>query len=89
MLRSRSLEVLGYTNNAITPEQRLEAFTSVIRYAAEGRIRVAFETCPLQRADEAWARQASGTPTVGWSSRSELELHERLHLGKAYLILTP
>ena len=60
MLRSRSLEVLGYTNNAITPEQRLEAFTSLIRYAAEGRIRVAFETCPLQRADEAWSRQASG-----------------------------
>ncbi len=59
-LRSRSLEVLGYTNNAITPEQRLEAFTSVMRYAAEGRIRVAFETCPLLRADEAWARQASG-----------------------------
>ena len=47
VLRSRSLEILGYTNNAISPEQRRDAFTSVLQHAAAGRIRVAHETCPL------------------------------------------
>jgi NADPH:quinone reductase-like Zn-dependent oxidoreductase len=60
VLRSRSLAILGYTNNALTPEQRRDALASVVGYAAEGRIRVAHETCPLERATEAWARQAAG-----------------------------
>ena len=58
-LRSRSLEVLGYTNNALTPEQRRDALTAVLAHAAEGMIRVAHEAWPLERAEEAWARQAS------------------------------
>ena len=59
VLRSRSLEILGYTNNALSPEQRCQALTSVLAHAAEGTIRVAHETWPLDRAEEAWARQAS------------------------------
>ncbi len=60
VLRSRSLQILGYTNNSLSTEQRLEALTTVLAHAAAGRIRVAHETWPLDRADEAWARQAAG-----------------------------
>ena len=60
VLRSRSLEILGYTNNSISPEQRRDALTAVLEHAAAGQIRVAHETCPLARASEAWARQAAG-----------------------------
>ena len=60
LLRSRSLEILGYTNNALRPEQRREALGAVLAHAAEGRIRVVHETCPLDRAEEAWERQAAG-----------------------------
>ena len=60
VLRSRSLEILGYTNNAISPDQRREALTAVLGHAAAGRIRVAHEVCPLAAAGEAWTRQAAG-----------------------------
>jgi NADPH:quinone reductase-like Zn-dependent oxidoreductase len=60
VLRSRSLEILGYTNNSISPEQRRDALTSVLEHAAAGRIRVAHETWPLDQAEAAWALQASG-----------------------------
>ncbi len=60
VVRSRSLEILGYTNNALSPAQRRDALTSVLEHAAAGRIHVAQETWPLQDAEEAWARQASG-----------------------------
>ena len=59
VLRSRSLEILGYTNNALAPEQRSDALTAVLAHAAEGMIRVAHEVWPLDRAEEAWGRQAS------------------------------
>jgi NADPH:quinone reductase-like Zn-dependent oxidoreductase len=60
VLRSRSLEILGYTNNAISPDQRREALTAVLGHAAAGRIRVAHEVRPLADAGEAWTRQAAG-----------------------------
>jgi NADPH:quinone reductase-like Zn-dependent oxidoreductase len=60
VLRSRSLEILGYTNNSLSPDQRREALTDVLGHAAAGWIRVAHETCPLDRAAEAWGRQATG-----------------------------
>lgn len=60
VLRSRSLQILGYTNNSLSPEQRRKALTEVLGHAAAGRIRVAHETWPLDRAAEAWARQAAG-----------------------------
>ena len=59
VLRSRSLEILGYTNNSLSPGQRRDALTAVLEHAAAGRIRVAHETWPLDRGDEAWTRQSS------------------------------
>ncbi|MFL6131850.1 MAG: zinc-binding dehydrogenase [Nocardioidaceae bacterium] len=60
VLRSRSASVLGYTNNALTLEQRREALTAVLEHAASGRISMAFETQPLSMVEEAWERLARG-----------------------------
>ncbi|HET6391205.1 MAG TPA: zinc-binding dehydrogenase [Blastococcus sp.] len=61
VLRSRSAEVLGYTNNALTPAERSEALTAVARHAAQGRIAVAHEVLEPGAVSDAWRRQASGT----------------------------
>jgi NADPH:quinone reductase-like Zn-dependent oxidoreductase len=64
VLRSRMAEVLGYTNNALTPEQRRAALTAVAGHAAAGRMGVAHEVLPLAGVTEAWRRQASGQEGV-------------------------
>lgn len=64
VLRSRSTEVLGYTNNSLSSAERAEALTSVARHAAEGRIAVAHDVLPLDAVSEAWSRQAAGQATA-------------------------
>jgi NADPH:quinone reductase-like Zn-dependent oxidoreductase len=59
-LRSRSAEILGYTNNALTPDQRRSAVTALAEHAAAGRLAVAHELVPLADVADAWRRQASG-----------------------------
>jgi NADPH:quinone reductase-like Zn-dependent oxidoreductase len=63
-LRSRSAEILGYTNNALSGEQRRAAVTAVAENAAAGRLAVAHEVVPLADVGEAWRRQASGEAGV-------------------------
>ncbi|OPG04402.1 zinc-binding dehydrogenase, partial [Microbispora sp. GKU 823] len=60
-LRSRSLRLLGYTNNELTPEQRAASIVFVAQQAARGRLAVACERVPLEEAGAAWRRQAAGT----------------------------
>ena len=64
VLRSRSADLLGYTNNSLTPAQRAEALTAVAGHAAEGRLAVAHEVLPLTDVDQAWRRQAEGRAGV-------------------------
>jgi hypothetical protein len=52
--------VLGYTNNAITAEQRREAITVVLGHAAAGRIRIQYDVHPLAEVERVWKRFASG-----------------------------
>jgi NADPH:quinone reductase len=59
-LRSRSLRLLGYTNNALTREQRAAAVTTVAEQAARGALTVAHEVAPLADVGAAWRRQAEG-----------------------------
>jgi NADPH:quinone reductase-like Zn-dependent oxidoreductase len=59
-LRSRSAEILGYTNAALTADQRRAALAAVVRHAAAGRMAVAHEVLPLADARAAWQRQAAG-----------------------------
>jgi NADPH2:quinone reductase len=59
-LRSGSLHLHGYTNNALSTAQRAESLTEVATYAAEGRLTVAHEVVPFHDVEQAWSRQASG-----------------------------
>jgi NADPH:quinone reductase-like Zn-dependent oxidoreductase len=64
VLRSRTIDVLGYTNNTLTPEVRADALTAVAGHAASGRLAVAHEVVPLSEVADAWRRQASGQAGV-------------------------
>jgi len=59
IVRSRLQAILGYTNNALTHEQKAQALTKILTYAAAGRCTVERETVPLAKAAEAWERQAT------------------------------
>ena len=63
MLRSKSASVLGYTNNALTSEQRAAALTAVLGHAAAGRIRLAYDVSPLADVAAVWAGQADTSHT--------------------------
>ncbi|WP_338051601.1 quinone oxidoreductase family protein [Pseudonocardia acidicola] len=60
-LRSRSLRVLGYTNNELTREQRGAAVAAVAEQAARGALTAAHEIVPIDDVAAAWERQAAGT----------------------------
>ena len=60
-LRSKTASVLGYTNNALSAEQRRDAIGSVLEHAAAGRIRLDFEECRLSDVGATWSRVAAGT----------------------------
>ena len=60
VLRSRSAELLGYTNVTLTPAERREAFAAVLRHAAAGELAVDSETLPMADVAAAWERQGTG-----------------------------
>lgn len=62
-VRSRSLALLGYTNNELSPEQKTTAMREVLDHAAAGRLRTDHERVPLEDATAAWSRQAEGRAT--------------------------
>jgi len=55
-LRSRSLHVLGYTNNELTRSQRAEALAHVVDEVLTGRLTVAHQRLPLADVTDAWNR---------------------------------
>ena len=59
-LRSRSLRLLGYTNNELPADLKAVAVTTVARHAAAGDLAVDHEVVPLDDAPQAWVRQAAG-----------------------------
>jgi NADPH:quinone reductase-like Zn-dependent oxidoreductase len=58
-LRGRSLDILGYTNNAISAEQRADALTQVLTLAARGEVSVEHQVIPLADCAQAWASAGS------------------------------
>jgi len=58
-LRSGSHSILGYTNTALTREQRAGALTRVLELAAAGWCEVSHETIDLDGVAEAWTRAGS------------------------------
>ncbi|WP_230415554.1 quinone oxidoreductase family protein [Micromonospora tarapacensis] len=59
-LRSRSLRILGYTNNELDPVQRARAIREIADHVAAGRLAATHETVPLADVADAWTRQATG-----------------------------
>ncbi|HZB18566.1 MAG TPA: zinc-binding dehydrogenase [Blastococcus sp.] len=64
VLRSRTIDVLGYTNAALTPADRRGALAAVIEHAAAGRMGVAHQVLPLSDVERAWRRQSEGKAGV-------------------------
>jgi len=64
-LRSRSIEILGYTNNALSVEQRREAVSTIALHAAHGRLSVAHQVHPLSDIAGVWRRLASPSSAMG------------------------
>jgi NADPH2:quinone reductase len=58
-VRSRMHNILGYTNNALTQQQKAEALGTILAHAAAGRCTVDREMLPLARTAEAWELQAA------------------------------
>jgi len=61
VVRGRQLTILGHTNFAVPWEVMARAFQTMAGHAAAGRLQVEYETLPLEKAPEAWQRQA-GSP---------------------------
>ncbi|WP_301548239.1 zinc-binding alcohol dehydrogenase family protein [Micromonospora sp. C95] len=59
-LRSRSLRILGYTNNELAPARRAQAIREIAGHVAAGRLAATHETVPLAEVADAWTRQADG-----------------------------
>ncbi len=53
-IRSRSLRVLGYTNNALTADERRGALVHVVTHAVAGRLTVDHTRAPLGAVTEVW-----------------------------------
>jgi NADPH:quinone reductase-like Zn-dependent oxidoreductase len=64
VLRSRTAQVLGYTNAALSPAERRQALEAVFGLAADGSLHVAHEVLPLADVAAAWERQATGQATA-------------------------
>jgi hypothetical protein len=60
VIRGKSLDVLGYTNNSLTSAQRAEALTSVRELARDGRVSVEHRVRPLAEVADAWRDVAAG-----------------------------
>ncbi len=66
VIRGKSIEILGYTNNALTPAQRADALTAILSHAAAGALAVEHVVEPLAHVDEAWrqTKNAAGQRLV-------------------------
>ncbi|MGW5743625.1 zinc-binding dehydrogenase, partial [Amycolatopsis sp. NPDC003861] len=56
LLRSRSLRILGYTNNELTAGERREALLTVVAQTLTGALTAGYERVPLHDAARAWNR---------------------------------
>lgn len=59
VVRSRLHGILGYTNSALTHEQKAQALAKILGYAAAGLCTVEREIVPLANVADAWKRQAA------------------------------
>ncbi|MGS0688279.1 quinone oxidoreductase family protein [Nakamurella sp. GG22] len=60
VLRGKSIEILGYTNNALTPRQRADALGAILSHAVGGALAVEHVELPLSRIEQAWVQTKDG-----------------------------
>lgn len=61
-VRGKTTDLLGLSLFAVPPDQLARAYRELCEHARDGRIELPVDEYPLERIDEAWARQASGSP---------------------------
>ena len=59
IVRGRALKILGHANGVTPADVKEASLHAMCDHAAEGRLTVEYEEIPLERAPEAWERQAS------------------------------
>ena len=59
-VRGKELTILGHSNFAMPADERNRASLELLDHLRAGRIEIAIERYPLDRAAEAWERQRSG-----------------------------
>jgi NADPH2:quinone reductase len=59
VVRGRQLSILGHTNFAVPFEVKARAFQTMAGHAVAGRLKVNYETLPLEKAPDAWRRQGA------------------------------
>jgi NADPH:quinone reductase-like Zn-dependent oxidoreductase len=64
ILRGRTIGILGYTNNAISAEQRTEALTHVLALAERGAASVDHRVMTLTDCDHAWEAACRSGPRI-------------------------
>ena len=63
-IRLKQLSILGYTDFALTPEQRRDVYHGLAEHVVSGRIRVDVETFSLADIASAWSAQGEGRKAV-------------------------
>jgi len=63
-IRLKQLSILGYTDFALTPEQRREVYIGLAEHVVAGRIQIDVETFPLDEVTQAWSAQQGGRKAV-------------------------
>ena len=58
-VRGKALSILGHANRAVPHDAVADAYRRMVRHAAAGELTVDHDVLPLERASEAWERQAS------------------------------
>ncbi len=58
-VRGKMLSILGYSNFEVPWETRAQAFRTLVGHAVAGRLKVDYETLPLDKTPDAWKRQAA------------------------------
>jgi NADPH2:quinone reductase len=59
IVRGRALRIIGHSNGTTAAEVKRAALRTMCEHAAAGRLKVEYETVPLDRVADAWERQAS------------------------------
>jgi NADPH2:quinone reductase len=63
-IRGKGTRILGHSLGPTPPDVRAAAYAELCGHARDGRIRLETETYGLDRIEEAWARQSTGSPGV-------------------------